>query len=211
MKQQSEVEKIRAALGHNMFKWEPARWLDTGFPSLNKVLGHSKKGIPYGRLIEVSGLESHGKTAVALGLAATAQNDGARVLWLDYENSWDKDWAINLGLNADKVMVFAPYLGTFKKDGKDGEDRLVTDEELCDEVEAAVRGLPKAKGSRAMLVIDSLAAITPTAEEVATVHGQNLRTRMERPMFLSSLLRRWVKMAVCYNIAVIMVNQEVVT
>jgi len=201
---EQSVAEIRQAMGHLVFEWEPARWLDTGFPALNKVLGHAEKGIPYGRLIEVSGLEQHGKTAVALSLAATAQKDGAVVLWSDFENSWDADWARKRGLDPDAVMLFAPYFGTFPDEK---EPRLVMDEELCDEAEAAVKALPKTKGSKVLMVVDSIAALTPAMEEAGKVAGQNLRTRMERPMMLSSLLRRWVKLAMGHNVAMILINQ----
>lgn len=51
------MQKIREAMGHVALKWKPSLWLDTGIPDLNCVLGHRERGIPYGRLIEISGWE----------------------------------------------------------------------------------------------------------------------------------------------------------
>jgi RecA/RadA recombinase len=53
----TELDRIRQALGHLTLKWTPQLWLDTKIPGLNTVLGHKDRGIPYGRMIEVSGWE----------------------------------------------------------------------------------------------------------------------------------------------------------
>lgn len=78
-------------------KRPPVLWLDTGLPDLNNVLGHQKYGIPYGRIIEITGWNSQGKTTLVLALAALAQQDGALVIWGDVENSFDPGWARTRG------------------------------------------------------------------------------------------------------------------
>ena len=92
------LETIRKHLGHLQFKWTPSLYLDTGFTDLNAVIGNQHRGIPYGRLIEISGLESHGKTALAMTLAALAQQNKAGVVWGDLENSFESDWGLMRGL-----------------------------------------------------------------------------------------------------------------
>ena len=47
----TDLEKIRAKLGHCGMKWKPSAWLDTGIPDLNTVLGDREEGIPYGRML----------------------------------------------------------------------------------------------------------------------------------------------------------------
>jgi len=79
-------------------KWKPTVWLDTKIPDLNSVIGDEEYGIPYGRIIEIAGWESVGKSAIILSLAALAQADGALVVWGDFENSFNPKWALQRGM-----------------------------------------------------------------------------------------------------------------
>ena len=197
-----DLDLIRKKLGHCSMAWEPETWLNTGDPDLNKVVGHRDKGIPYGRLTELSGLESHGKTALALTIAALAQLDGARIIWTDVENSWDPEWAKVRGLDPSKVELIQPYVGTF---GKEKEKRLATAQELCGETEALIE--MRGKFRKQLVVVDSLASLLTEGESAAGIEDQNMRTRMDLPMFLGSLLRRWVGHAQVYNAHIILINQ----
>ena len=96
----SDLQKIRKSLKHLSTEWTPSLWLDTGVPDLNQVLGHRDRGIPYGRILEISGMESQGKTALGMSLAAAAQQDGAAIIWEDLETSFDSEWAIMRGIAA---------------------------------------------------------------------------------------------------------------
>jgi len=94
-----ELTAIRRTLGHLSMDWQPSLWLDTGVPELNMVIGHRTKGIPFGRIIEMSGLPSHGKTAISMAIAALAQHmKKAPVIWGDLENSFECDWALQRGM-----------------------------------------------------------------------------------------------------------------
>ena len=94
----TDLQKIRKALKHCSTEWTPSLWLDTGVPDLNQVLGHRDRGIPYGRIIEISGRNSEGKTAISMSLAAAAQQDGAAIIWEDLETSFDSEWATMRGI-----------------------------------------------------------------------------------------------------------------
>ncbi len=105
MNANAELMAIRKKLSHVAMKWTPSLWLDlkkflgdVEGRRLNTVLGHTERGMPYGRIWEISGWESNGKTAVVLTLAACAQQDGAHVIWGDVENSFEADWAIMRGI-----------------------------------------------------------------------------------------------------------------
>ena len=64
------LKKIRQKLKRDIVdENNTIQWLDTGFEQLNAVMGSSKLGIPFGRVYEISGMESHGKTALALEIA----------------------------------------------------------------------------------------------------------------------------------------------
>jgi len=78
-------------------RWRPSVWLNTGLPDLNEVLGDREFGIPYGKIVEISGWESQGKSAIMMALAALAQHDGAFVVWIDLENSFTAKWALQRG------------------------------------------------------------------------------------------------------------------
>jgi len=142
------LDQIREKLGHCSMKYAPALFLQTGIPDLNRVLGHAEKGLCYGTIIELSGMESMGKTAIALSLAALAQRDKAVVIWGDLEHSFDPGWArirglakcptckdkvnencpgcggkdsIRYRLDPDNLIVIQPYIGTFAERNERGK------------------------------------------------------------------------------------------
>jgi recombination protein RecA len=183
-------------------------WLDTRVPDLNEALGDRERGIPYGRIIEISGKESQGKSALALTLAALAQRDGAGIVWLDFESSYDPTWAQKRGIEheSDGILggfLIQPYLGTF---GKEKVERLATAEILCAEAESAMVALSK-NFKKQILICDSVASMLTEDEAGAGIEGGNMRTRMGLPMFLSSLLRRWVGLVQSCNVLVLFINQ----
>src|ERR1035437_1161940 len=93
----AELAAIQKVLGYLTLELQPREWFDTGSRMLNAVLGSQEKGIAYGKMIEVFGPESNGKTLLALLLAGLAQADDAKVAWVDFENSLDKPWAASQG------------------------------------------------------------------------------------------------------------------
>lgn len=209
-----DLEKIRAKLGHLTLEWEPVEFMDTGFPDLNEVLGHPTKGLEFGRLMEIAGWESQGKTALALSLTALAQQQGAAIVWADFENSFDAEWAKTRQMKVeidsegkvigpDEFELIQPYVGNFEKEKL---PRLSTAQELCAEVEA-VLALKHKKFKKITLVVDSIPAMLSEGEAEAGLEGQNLRTNMDLPLFLGKLLRRWIGLAQSYNVMMIFINQ----
>lgn len=184
-------------------EWSPASWLDTGILNLNEVFGHREHGIPYGRIVEMSGMESHGKSALAFVLAALAQQDKAFVLWADFENSFDEEWARRRGLDPDNIILIQPYVGKFR-----GEKlgRMSTAQDLCVEIEAILSNMRR-KFKKMFVVIDSVPSMLPDGEAVAGLDGRNLRVLMALPMFMGALLRRWVGLAQAYSATFMFINQ----
>jgi recombination protein RecA len=115
--------------------------IPTGALSLDIALGVG--GIPRGRVIEVYGPESSGKTTVALHMIAQAQKRGGYAAFIDAEHALDPEYAHNLGVNTDELLISQP---------DNGEQAL----EICD---ALVRS-----GAIDIIVIDSVAALVPRAE-----------------------------------------------
>src|SRR5574344_977869 len=113
----------------------------SGSLSLDIALGIG--GYPKGRIIEIFGPESSGKTTFALHAIAEAQKQGGRAAFIDAEHSLDPKYAANLGVNIDELLLSQP---------DSGEQAL----EIC---EALVRS-----GAISIVVIDSVAALVPQAE-----------------------------------------------
>ena len=119
----------------------PIDGIPTGSLSLDIALGGS--GIPKGRVIEVFGPESSGKTTLTLHMIASSQKLGGTAAFIDAEHALDPSWAKRLGVQLDKLLVSQPDTG---------EQAL----EIC---EMLVRS-----NAVDIIVIDSVAALIPKAE-----------------------------------------------
>ena len=115
--------------------------IPTGSLSLDIALGIG--GVPKGRIIEIYGPESSGKTTLALHIVAEAQKRGGEVAYIDAEHALDPVYAQALGVDIDSMLISQPDTG---------EQGL----EIC---EALVRS-----GAIDVVVVDSVAALTPRAE-----------------------------------------------
>ncbi|MDY6315269.1 MAG: recombinase RecA [Clostridia bacterium] len=115
--------------------------ISTGIASLDIALGIG--GLPKGRIVEIYGPESSGKTTVALHAVAEAQKCGGEVAFVDAEHALDPVYASKLGVNIDKLYVSQPDTG----------------EQALEITEALVRS-----GAIDVIVIDSVAALVPKAE-----------------------------------------------
>ncbi len=115
--------------------------IPTGALSLDIALGVG--GIPRGRIVEIYGPESSGKTTLAMHILAEAQKKGEMVAFIDAEHAFDSTYAKHIGLKLEEMYVSQPDFG----------------EQALEILETLVRS-----GGFAVLVIDSVAALTPRAE-----------------------------------------------
>ncbi len=115
--------------------------IGTGALSLDLALGG--RGVPRGRVIEVFGPESSGKTTLALSIIAQAQKGGGTTALIDAEHAFDPTWAKRIGVNLEALMVNQPSSG----------------EEALDICEMLVRS-----NSVDVIAVDSVAALIPRAE-----------------------------------------------
>ena len=115
--------------------------IPTGSLTLDMALGVG--GLPRGRVIEIYGPESSGKTTVALHVVAEAQKMGGEAAFIDAEHALDPVYAKKLGVDIDNLIVAQPD----------------TDEQALDIAEALVRS-----GALDVIVVDSVAALVPKAE-----------------------------------------------
>ena len=120
---------------------QPIAFIPTGSVALDVALGVG--GLPRGRIIEIYGPESSGKTTVALHAIASAQKEGGICAFIDAEHALDPDYAKKLGVDTDSLLVSQPDTG----------------EQALEIADTLVRS-----GALALIVIDSVAALTPRAE-----------------------------------------------
>lgn len=199
------VSKVRKTLRHVRFTWQPKRFLDTGSPELNAVLGDPEKGLAYGKILEISGRPSNGKSLLAMDLMAAAQADGAIGTWVDAENSYDAEWMQKRGVDTEALNLVEPIVGTF---GSAKETRLIAGEEMLEEAEHVMSLVhQKFPDHPQFMVVDSVAALLMEDEAAAGITGQNLNTTQALPKMLSKLCRRWVGLMQVYNCTTVFVNQ----
>ena len=155
--------------------------ISTGSISLDLALGG--KGIPKGRIVEIFGPESSGKTTLALTVAAQAQKAGGVAAFIDAEHALDPSWAKRLGVNIDEMLVSQPDTG----------------EQALDICELLVRS-----NAVDVIVIDSVAALIPRAEiegEMGDTHV-GLQARL-----MSQAMRKLTGAIAKSNCTVIFINQ----
>jgi recombination protein RecA len=155
--------------------------IPTGSLSLDIALGIG--GIPKGRVIEIFGPESSGKTTLTLQIVAQAQKRGGIAAFIDAEHALDLKYAKKIGVNVDQLVVSQPGTG----------------EEALEIADSLVRS-----GSIDVLVIDSVAALVPKAEiegEMGDSH-MGLQARL-----MSQALRKLTSAIARSNTSVIFINQ----
>ncbi len=123
------------------FKAMNVEAISTGALSLDIALGIG--GVPRGRIIEIYGPESSGKTTLALHVIASAQKEGGEAAFIDAEHALDPVYAKNLGVDIDNLIVSQPDTG----------------EQALEITEALIRS-----GALDVVVVDSVAALVPKAE-----------------------------------------------
>jgi recombination protein RecA len=155
--------------------------IPTGSLGLDMALGIG--GVPRGRIIEIFGPESSGKTTLALHIVAEAQKKGGVCAYIDAEHAMDPVYAKNLGVNTDDLFISQPDTG---------EQGL----EIC---ESLVRS-----GKIDVVVIDSVAALTPK-DEIEGDMGQAHVGRQARLM--SHALRKLTAIVAKSKTVVIFINQ----
>jgi recombination protein RecA len=155
--------------------------ISTGSISLDLALGG--KGIPRGRIVEIFGPESSGKTTLALTVAAHAQKGGGVAAVIDAEHALDPTWAKKIGVNIDDLLVSQP---------DSGEQAL----EIC---ELLVRS-----NAVDVIIVDSVAALVPRAE-IEGEMGDSVVGVQARLM--SQAMRKLTGLIARSNCTVIFINQ----
>jgi len=184
---QEAVDEIKQKFGEGaIMKLKDVRPVDvdaipTGSISLDLALGIG--GIPRGRVIEIFGPESTGKTTLALHILAEAQKRGGVAAFIDAEHAMDPDYAKVIGVNIDDLLISQPDSG----------------EQALQIVEALMRS-----GQVDAIVVDSVAALTPKVEIAGEIGDQFIGTQAR---LMSQALRKLAGIVAKTKTAVIFLNQ----
>lgn len=160
---------------------EPMAAIKTGCLGLDLALGIG--GIPQGRIVEIYGPESSGKTTLSLHIAAECQKAGGRVGFVDAEHALDPYYARKLGVEVDKIDICQPASG---EEGLDVAYQLAK------------------SGAYRLLIVDSVAALTPKKELEGEIEDANvgLQARM-----MAKAMRLLTGAANENNCTIIFINQ----
>ena len=159
----------------------PVEAIPTGAISLDIALGIG--GLPKGRIVEIYGPESSGKTTLAMHVIAECQNRGGICAFIDAEHAFDPHYAQAIGIKTEALLVSQPDYG----------------EQALEILETLVRS-----GAVSLIVVDSVAALTPKAEiegEMGDSH-MGLQARL-----MSQALRKVTAIASKMGTTVIFINQ----
>lgn len=184
---QEAIDEIKQRFGEGaIMKLKDAGAVDvnaisTGALSLDMAIGIG--GVPRGRVIEIFGPESSGKTTAALHICAEAQKKGGVAAFVDAEHALDPDYALRLGVNTGDLLISQPDSG----------------EQALQIVETLVRS-----GEVDVIVVDSVAALVPKAE-IAGEMGEfqiGLQARL-----MSAALRKLASIVAKTKTVVVFINQ----
>ncbi|ECP9188482.1 TPA: recombinase RecA [Campylobacter coli] len=155
--------------------------IGTGSVGLDLALGIG--GIPKGRIIEIYGPESSGKTTLTLHIIAECQKAGGACAFIDAEHALDVKYAKNLGVDTDNLYISQPDFG----------------EQALEIVETIARS-----GAIDLIVVDSVAALTPKAEIEGDMGDQHVGLQAR---LMSQALRKLTGIVHKMNTTVIFINQ----
>ncbi|MEK7664144.1 MAG: recombinase RecA [Patescibacteria group bacterium] len=155
--------------------------IPTGSIAMDQALGVG--GMPRGRIVEIYGAESSGKTTLSLHVVAEAQKKGGVCAFIDAEHAMDPDYAKRIGVNTDDLLISQPDSG----------------EQALQIVETLVK-----TGNVDVIVIDSVAALTPRVEIEGEIGDQHmgLQARM-----MSQAMRKLSSIIAKTNTIVVFLNQ----
>jgi recombination protein RecA len=168
-------------LGKEAENIAPIDVISTGCFSLDMALGVG--GVPRGRIIEIYGPEASGKTTLTLHILAEAQKKGGTAAFVDAEHALDTKYAKNIGVNLDELLISQPDTG----------------EQALEIVDMLV-----GSGAVDVVVVDSVAALTPKAEIEGNMGDQHVGLQAR---LMSHALRKLTASVSRTNCTVIFINQ----
>ena len=181
IKKQTKDPEAVVRLGDEAKKIYSKGVISTGSLSLDSAIGIG--GVPRGKIIEIYGPESSGKTTLALHITAEAQKQGGYAAFIDAEHALDPSYAKALGVNIDNLLLSQPDSG----------------EQALEIVESWVRSM-----ALDIIVIDSVAALTPKAEIEGNMGDSHMGLQAR---LMSQALRKLTALVSKSNTTIVFINQ----
>lgn len=158
-------------------------WIPTGFQKLDGILGG---GVPHRKITEISGVFSVGKSTLAMQVVAQAQAQGKECFWCDSEFSFAEDYATALGVDCDKLELYA---------GRFAEENLDELEKWAD------------SHKNALLVLDSIGGLLPRAEAEKSADGKVIGGQAK---LIATFCRKMTPILAINNNALLVLNHQFV-
>ncbi len=195
MSLEKEFEKL---IGGNDAPATVNMWLDTGFPPLNMAIsGMYDGGLPVGRVVEMYGAESCGKTAIATVAMAAAQREGGIAMFMDHEHSFDMEHGASLGLDLDANKFVYKTPDTF-------EESITMAIKVAEMVRS--KGLIP-EDAPMIAVFDSLASMVPKSKFDKSTDDYNMNDNTALARATSAVFPALAKFAEKNNMLFLFLNQ----
>lgn len=192
------AKAIAGAIGDNAATDTVKNFVDTDFPPLNKVLtGDAAHGIPQGRLMEMFGPSSSGKTAIATHLMIQAQRAGGVAGFMDHEKSFDIGLAQHMGLNP----AFPRWIYKRPKTWEESNTMIAKASQAIRESKAIPDTAP------ILWVFDSIASALPKSQTEKEMTELNMNDTTALARVTSTTLKSIASFADEYNFTVLYLNQ----
>ena len=189
---------LEKAIGSNSDKQQVKYFLDTGYPPLNKIIsGRYDGGVPCGRITEMFGPSSSGKTAIAMKLMIEAQKAGGVAMFMDHERSFDVSMAKRNGLDE----TFPKWIYKQPRTWEESNTLAAKAGKTIRESKAIPAEAP------ILVVFDSIAAMIPRSVLEKELDEYNMNDTTALARVTSSTLKVMAQLAEDYNITLLYLNQ----
>jgi protein RecA len=192
------TEALDKAIGANADDAAVTKFIDTGYPPLNKIMsGRFDGGLPFGRMVEVFGESSTGKTALATKWMIEAQRLGGVAIFIDWERSFDQNMAANMGLNIER-----PYWIYLKpKTWEEGNVAASKAAKVIRESKMIADDAP------IIVVFDSIAAALPKSQAEKEIDEYTMNDTTALARVTSTTLKAQAQHAEEFNATYVYLNQ----
>lgn len=193
------AEKFDKEMGRVEHDFGIKTWLSSGFPPLDEAVSGKLVGggMPVGRIVEIFGPSSCGKTAIATKVMASAQEAGGFAMFMDHERSFEPVLAEQLGLNTSRGLFFHEVPETF-------EESITLALKTC---KAAREQKVIPDNAPIVVVFDSLAAMVPKSKMAKEIDEQGMNDSLALAKATSSVFPALAIFAEKFNILVLVLNQ----
>lgn len=186
------------AIGDNSVAQSVTKFINTGYPPLNQAIsGKYDGGLPFGRMVEVYGDSSTGKTALATKWMIEAQRMGGTAIFIDWEKSFDVDMAQEMGLNVER-----PYW--IYKRSKTWEDGNIVASKACQAIRASKL---ISEDAPILVIFDSIAAALPQSTTGKEIDELTMNDTSALARVTSTTLKSQAGFAADFDATFIYLNQ----